>query len=190
MLLPFATTPIPDPDFPKSSNQPFYKEAPRGLVGLSGESRQVDANSPMVRAQFGSGPYGILLPGKSENFFAQADFPLLGSRPAAPKERPDFRPDVPCETQEPPDLNAPAGVADETFKPSPQPSAADKKREARAQAAYQRLLQHLRDERAGKPTIDPMSFSDAGLRREAKRRGLKAMPDGTFVPLKGKASAK
>ena len=184
VLLPFATTPIPDPDFPKASGQPFYKEGPRGLVGLAGESRQFDSNSPMVRAQFGSGPYGIVLPGKSENFFAQADFPLLGSRPAAPKERPDHRPDVPCETQEPPDMNAPAGVADETFKPNPRPSAADKKREAEAKEAYDRLLQHLRDKRAGKPTIDPLAFSDAGLRREAKRQGLKPLPDGTFVEIR------
>lgn len=101
-----------------------------------------------------------------------------------------MRPDVPCETQEPPDLNAPAGVADETFKPNPRPTAADKKREANAKAAYDRLLQHLRDKRAGKPTIDPLAFSDAGLKREAKREGLKPMPDGTFVPLKGKASSK
>jgi hypothetical protein len=189
VLLPFAQTPIPDPDFPESSGQPFYKEAPRGLVGLAGESRQTDANSPMVRAQFGSGPYGIVLPGKTENFFAQADFPLLGSRPASPKERPDFRPDVPCETQEPPDLNAPAGIADETFKPNPRPDAVDKKREAKAKDAYARLLQHLRDKAAGKPTIDPLAFSDAGLRREAKRQGLKPLPDGTFVEIK-KASDK
>ena len=186
VLLPFAKTPIPDPDFPESSGQPFYKEAPRGLVGLSSESRNHDANSPMVRAQFGSGPYGIVLPGGDGegDFFAFADFPVLGARPARPDKRPSFRPDVPCETQEPPDLNAPAGAAEQTFSPNPRPTAADRKRTAEAKKAYAKLVQHLKDKAAGKPTIDPLAFNDVGLRREAKRLGLKALPDGSYVRIK------
>src|SRR5439155_1607240 len=49
VLLPFAKEPIPDPDFPSVSNQPWYKESARSFVGLAGESRTHDANSPFFR---------------------------------------------------------------------------------------------------------------------------------------------
>ena len=39
--------------------------------------------------------------------------PLLGSRPRKPGRAPPFRPDVPCVTQKPPDLDAATGPAPE-----------------------------------------------------------------------------
>ena len=48
VLLPFAKTPIPDPDFPWHTGEPWFEESPRAFVGLSGESRLADANSPML----------------------------------------------------------------------------------------------------------------------------------------------
>src|SRR5256714_13876940 len=62
VLNPFSTTPVPDPDFKNKSGfdggqdgQPFKYESPRGLVGLAGESRTGDSNSPMFHVQLGSG---------------------------------------------------------------------------------------------------------------------------------------
>lgn len=187
VLVPFATTPIPDPDFPTNSGEPFYKQAPRGLVGLSGESRLSDANSPMFRVQFGGGPTTIVSAGDTgEKFFGQALFPILGTRPARPNRRPDFRPGTPCETQEPPNLAAPVGAADEAVNPNPTPAARAANRElnARIQRDFQKLVRHMRDQAAGRPTIDPLQFSDRGLRREARRRGLKPLSDGGFVRVK------
>ncbi len=93
VLVPFAKTPIPNPDEPGNTNQPFFRQGARGFVGLSGESRLSDAN----------------------NSFFHASATALGPqvRPAAPPDGgtqpPRRRPDVPCETQEPPNLNAPGG---------------------------------------------------------------------------------
>src|SRR4051795_9093906 len=119
VVLPFAKSPIPDPDFPANSGQPFYKSAPRGLVGLSGESRLFDANWPLFHINFGTGPTTVVYGDRGESFFAQAPEPPAGIRPIRPNSRPKFRPDIPCETQEPPDLTAPGGRPDRSFTPGP-----------------------------------------------------------------------
>ena len=41
-------TPIPDPDFDWHTGEPWFEESPRAFVGLSGESRIADANSPIL----------------------------------------------------------------------------------------------------------------------------------------------
>ena len=124
VLLPFAETPIPDPDFPANSGQPFYKQAPRTLVGLAGESREADSISTMFRILLLAGPTTVVEPGDGgTQFFGTAAYPPQGVRPAAPAQRPRFRPDVACETQQPPDLNAPGGAADGSVTPHPLPLA-------------------------------------------------------------------
>ena len=47
VLLPFSKEPIPDPDFPANTNQPFYKQTTRAFVGLAGESRKVGLPLPV-----------------------------------------------------------------------------------------------------------------------------------------------
>ncbi len=93
VLVPFANTPVPNPDEPKDTNQKPLRQANRGFVGLSGESRVNDGNTQYFRVS--------------------AVPPPLNVRPAAPSDGghqpPPRRPDVPCETQEKPNLNAPGG---------------------------------------------------------------------------------
>jgi hypothetical protein len=93
VLVPFAETPVPNPDEPRDTNQRPLRQANRGFVGLAGESRVHDGNLSYFRTS--------------------AVAPPLNVRPAAPsdggKQPPPRRPDVPCETQEPPNLNAPGG---------------------------------------------------------------------------------
>ena len=93
VLLPFAKAPIPNPEEPDNNNQPFFRQAPRGLVGLSGESRLSDGNNSYFNTS------GVAL---GPNV-----------RPAPPPDNgnqpPGRRPQIPCETQEPPNLNAPGG---------------------------------------------------------------------------------
>jgi phospholipid/cholesterol/gamma-HCH transport system substrate-binding protein len=109
VLLPFAKEKIPDPDFPDNSD-PFYKVSQHTWVGLAGESRITDANTPTFRVLAGGGPFSIVQQGSAgENFVAQAPFPIEATRPAKPAHRPVFRPGIACETQQPPDLNAMKG---------------------------------------------------------------------------------
>jgi phospholipid/cholesterol/gamma-HCH transport system substrate-binding protein len=96
VLAPFMFSRIPDPDFPDNSNQTVLAQIQRGFVGLAGESRQVDANTPLFHTQ-------SVPPTK-----------LTRVRPMRPPDGgvtpPPHRPDLPCELQELPDLNAPGGL--------------------------------------------------------------------------------
>lgn len=177
VLAPFATKPVPSPDFPGLNGQPFYKLSSRGLVGLSGESRIVDSNSPLFHFNFGSGPYTLVQPGEDgSNTFGSALFPPVGVRPARPDRRPDFRPDVPCETQDVPDLNAPGGPTDTRARPSSTArptSAADKKLVKKVETFLALFRQHVKDRDAGRPTLDPSPYSTLKqLDAAAKRAGL------------------
>jgi hypothetical protein len=182
VLLPFSKTPIPDPDFPDNSG-PFYKQSPRSLVGLSGESRIHDANSAMFRVNVGGGPTTLATPGVTgETLFTQTDFPLAGIRPVSPLKKPQFRPDVPCETQEPPDLNAPTTDAEEPIDVNPLPTSADaQERRARMEKEYPKLVEHRQRVLKGLPSVDPIGLSDEGEKQAAKRLGLDWMVDGKYL---------
>jgi hypothetical protein len=170
VLLPFSKTPIPDPDFSEMSGQPFYKQSQRGFVGLAGESRLSDANSPFFRVQAGSGPTVIAGTGETgEKLYAQADFPIDGARPASPTKRPVFRPGTPCETQETPDLNAVAAPGDDSVTPNPVASPLNVAREKEAQDAFDKVTEHLQRVAKGQPSVDPLDFSDAGELIQLKR---------------------
>lgn len=116
VLVPGATEPLPDPDFPDADGEPLYKDGPRAFVGLAGESRIGDANGQLFRVLAGGGPNTLIELGGAEDspVIFQQLFPALGARPAPPPEKPPFRPGTPCETQEPPDMGAayapPAGT--------------------------------------------------------------------------------
>jgi hypothetical protein len=113
VIVPFANTPIPDPDFPQNTGQTFYQQTARGLVGLAGESRLTDADTPMFHAQLGGGATTVLNTNdRGQSVFGAAPGAPLGVRPARPNSRPVFRPNIPCETQQPPDMNAPGGSPD------------------------------------------------------------------------------
>jgi phospholipid/cholesterol/gamma-HCH transport system substrate-binding protein len=102
VLVPFANTGIPLPEFPELNNQPFRRQSGRGLVGLSGESRLSDGNLSFFHGQAGPPPNPTNT-ASTGNQIRPAPPPDDGRTP------PPHRPDVPCETQEPPNMNAPAG---------------------------------------------------------------------------------
>ncbi len=70
----------------------------RSFVGLAGESRNNDANTPVFHIQ-GVNPTNLTT-GR-----------LQPAAPPDPNTPPAHRPDVPCETQQPPNLAAPSGSA-------------------------------------------------------------------------------
>jgi phospholipid/cholesterol/gamma-HCH transport system substrate-binding protein len=159
VLLPFSKTPIPDPDFEWHTDEPWYEESPRAFVGLSGESRIHDANSPMFRVLAGAGPTTVVSTPETMDgpVYGQALVPLDGVRPVRPTTRGRFRPDVPCETQEAPDLHAPGGPADQQVQAS-----ADRPRTARELRARERAYERLREftdrSRRGLPAHDPFTW--------------------------------
>jgi hypothetical protein len=196
VLLPFATTGIPDPDFPANSGQPFYKQGPRGFVGLSGESRIFDANSPLFHINFGTGPTTVVYGDRGESFFAQAPEPPAGIRPIRPNNRPRFRPDIPCETQEPPDLNAPGGRPDRSFTPGPGslipgvvcniiggelipcPTAKTRGIYEKGQVQINQLTDFFKRKKAGKLTPDPLSTTPDNFLKQLDEMNLETTKQG------------
>jgi virulence factor Mce-like protein len=104
VILPWSRDRLTDRNFP--ARGPVYQEAVKWLPGISGESRSFDANGPWFKVLGGGGVETFQL---GEGNFGTALFPFLGSNPPKPAGRSPLRPDVPCETQEPPNLDTKVG---------------------------------------------------------------------------------
>jgi hypothetical protein len=143
-----------------------------------------DANSPIFRVLAGGG--GSTLPVFSEEtgeqLYSQTDLPIEGVRPIRPNKRPVFRPNVPCETQEPPDLNAPAGPGGDPVVPTPTLLPKFNAMQKRSARDLEKVLFAAEQMNKGKPYIDPLDYSDLGERVQARRRGFKLNAKGMFVP--------
>jgi virulence factor Mce-like protein len=182
VLLPFSKTPIPDPDFPEHTNEPFFEESPRALVGLAGESRMHDANTPFFRVLAGGGGTTLTVQNEAgEQLFSQLDLPVEGVRPIKPAKRPVFRPNVPCETQETPDMNAPAGPGGESVVPQPTQMAKFRAMQKRSLVDLEEVEFTLDRINRGQPVIDPLDYSDLGERLQAKRQGFVRNKQGMLV---------
>jgi len=179
VLLPFATEPIPEPQFPDNTGQPFYKQSSRGLVGLSGESRIHDAQTPMFRVQAAGGPFSVHLGDVGgEDAFAQAQFPIEGVNPIKPDKRPAFRPDVPCETQEPPNLASRPGDGDTSQQVAASESLPKTEKQKNELAL---LIEHMKLTAKGIPSVDPWGLRHEVSRRfEARRNGFEKNSKGLF----------
>ena len=104
-LLPFTRSKVEDPQFP--TDDPVFQETGKFFPGLAGESRSGDANGQWFRVLAAGGTNLIeTKPG----MFATSMNPMLGANPPKPQGRPPLRPEVPCETQEPPDLRSKPGA--------------------------------------------------------------------------------
>jgi phospholipid/cholesterol/gamma-HCH transport system substrate-binding protein len=91
------------------ATDPVYKETAYGLVGIAGESRSGDANGQYIRVAGGGGTNTVQSPISSsgETFAGVTPFPLEGVMPEIESSaKTPFRPNRPCENQEPPNLNA------------------------------------------------------------------------------------
>jgi phospholipid/cholesterol/gamma-HCH transport system substrate-binding protein len=104
--LPALQSSVEDP--PHTTGLPVYQEFLHAITGLASASQDFDANGAAVRYHANFGHQTLTtgrLPATNEVIYGIADQPLLGSRPRS-VPLPPFRPDVPCETQDPPDLRA------------------------------------------------------------------------------------
>ncbi len=120
VVIPWSNTPIPNNDSDPPAAK-VYQETAYGFSGVAGESRSGDANGQEFRVLGGGGTNTIApftspdLPGPLTGV---SPFNFQGSEPAKQSSaKTPFRPDVPCETQDPPNLNSELGPAPET-KPS------------------------------------------------------------------------
>jgi virulence factor Mce-like protein len=185
VLLPWVQKGVPNPEEPQLNGQPFYKTAAHGLVGLSGESRLTDANSPMFHIQGGSGPASVVYTHEGTNFIAQFPGPPEGIRPIKTNSRPNFRPGEPCEQQQVPDLNAAAGPADPhsvapgngLLPPLPQNAGLA----AAGDAQVNMIKDYLTRTAAGQPGVDPLAYSQPIYLKKMAKLGLKVLPDGKVV---------
>ena len=96
VLVPWARSSIPSGESGNTGSL-VNEQIQRSFVGLSGDSRTADANTPFFRVQ--AVPPQELAAGQVQ--------PVPPSNPNTP---PPHRPDVPCETQQVPNLNAPQGA--------------------------------------------------------------------------------
>ncbi len=97
----------------RSRGTQIFEERPFGITGTAVESRSGDANGQNLRVLGGTGreprsarPFG----GLSDDVFALTPFPILGAMPRLnDSAKTPFRPNVRCETQEPPNLEGGMG---------------------------------------------------------------------------------
>ena len=109
--VPTLKTPIEDP--PHSTGEPVYRDLLHALPGQAGLAQNFDGNGASVRFHAGVGDRTLTTsaPSASETVYGLLEEPILGSRPKITGQVPPFRPDVPCITQDPPNLKAETGPA-------------------------------------------------------------------------------
>jgi phospholipid/cholesterol/gamma-HCH transport system substrate-binding protein len=111
VVLPWSHMTVPDEKFPATGQ--VFQEGVSGLPGLGAESRSGDANGQWARVLAANGTNVYAMGGVDTIFgqrFGTTNFPIEGVNPP-PAPRPPSRYDVPCETQEPPDLRTNPGPA-------------------------------------------------------------------------------
>lgn len=137
VISPWQEDEIKDPNF-KSAGKVF-EEGVKWLPGIAGESRNFDANGQYVRSFAQNANYAMAT-GDGRFFFTE--LPILGVNP--PKmAQPPFRPDVPCETQEPPELETRAAPPPAQIKINQNAPGAAERRIAARQAAQSWMAQEL-----------------------------------------------
>lgn len=108
VILPTGETRIEDGAL--STGLRNYEEFFQAMVGLTGESQGFDGNGSYTRFQSAGGGYPVRVPSLGAQFpeglFGSAAAPPLGTRPARGPKPDRYAGNVPCHTQQPPDLNA------------------------------------------------------------------------------------
>jgi phospholipid/cholesterol/gamma-HCH transport system substrate-binding protein len=133
VIEPYSHDQVVDPNFPAVG--PVFEEAPKSLPGVAGESRSGDANGQWFHVLTSAGEHTIDV---GNGLYAQAFFPIRGTNPPKPRTYPQYREDIPCETQEPPDLRSRPGPGEPTVQPGP--TGLLRERQARARTRAVRWL--------------------------------------------------
>lgn len=102
-LLPILDSVVPDGSL--TTNLKVYEELGDTFTGLGASTTSFDANGPWVRYLAGVGNQAISTTDAGGTVSGTTEAPVRGSTPA-PVGAPPLRPDVPCETQGVPSLEA------------------------------------------------------------------------------------
>jgi virulence factor Mce-like protein len=164
VLVPWGNDKLVDEAFP--SNGPVYQELPKFLPGLAGESRSFDANGPWFKV-LGSGGAETLNLGNG--LFGSALEPIVGNNPPPVRTRPPLRPDVPCETQQQPDLRS---IPKDPPRAVASGGAVARSREAKATASASAILRGQLRRSGSKARVAKRPATLADLRALAERNGL------------------
>jgi phospholipid/cholesterol/gamma-HCH transport system substrate-binding protein len=155
VLHPWNETEVPDETHKPAG--PIYQEASKQFVGLAAESRSFDANGQYVRSYAQNANYASAT-GDGRFFFTE--LPVMGVQPPKAPRTPEYRPDVDCETQEPPDMRTKVQAPPRQVKINQNaPGAAE--RRARVHAA---LKDWMRDELKRSDLGDRYTLSDEPLK--------------------------
>jgi phospholipid/cholesterol/gamma-HCH transport system substrate-binding protein len=163
VVVPFGNDTLEDKAFPATG--PVHQDLAKFLPGLAGESRSFDANGPWFKV-LGSGGAETLNLG--DGIFGSAVEPIVGINPPPVRNRPPLRPEVPCETQQQPDLRSiprgpPATIA---------PAATAAAREAKAQDTAVSLLRRQIARGKSDTKVSSRAATLADIRGLARRNGL------------------
>ena len=111
VVIPWSNMTVDDPETPATGK--VFEELGYGLTGISSESRSGDANGQYIRVGAGGGLNTVVLPdsiqegGSTVDAVGATPLPLLGARPSIESSaKTPFRPDVACETNDPPNLDS------------------------------------------------------------------------------------
>jgi phospholipid/cholesterol/gamma-HCH transport system substrate-binding protein len=164
VLVPTGNDQIVDKAFP--THGPVYQDLAKFLPGLAGESRSFDPNGPWFKV-LGTGGAETLNLGNG--LFGSTLDPIVGNNPPPIRNRPALRPDVPCETQEPPDLRSiPKGPPTAVNTNN----AASTRREAKAQSVAVELMRRLLKIQGRDTKVLDRPITRAEIRSLAARNGL------------------
>ena len=147
VVIPWSNTSIPNADSDPAAGK-VYQETAWSLPGVAGESRSGDANGQEFRV-LGGGGSNTIAPFSTPDLGGQltgvSPFTFQGSQPAKQSSvKTPFRTDVPCETQDPPNLHSDVGPAPATSSSGQSVTAAGP--EVRSlQHQYGQILKQLSD---------------------------------------------
>lgn len=126
VIVPWSHSTVePPPGYPLDVGGRTFETTAYGIAGSASESRNGDAAGQHLRVLGGSGTNLVRfgeIAGR-DNIFGLTPFPILGAIPRiTDSKKTTYRPDVPCERQEPPNLEAGIGSPPEQ---GPAPTSAD-----------------------------------------------------------------
>ncbi len=114
--------------YPHDSVGRIFEETAYGLSGIASESRSGDANGEYIRVGAGGGTNTVTIPNGVpsqtgpglEDAVGLTAFPILGSMPKiTDSEKTPLKPNMPCEEQDPPNLQAGVGAAPQQSTTAP-----------------------------------------------------------------------
>jgi len=191
VILPWMKLTVPDKTFPAKGN--VLTEAPQWLPGISNESTSGDANGQWFRVLAGGGTnmYGL-----GNGLVGNTLLPIQGETPRKPLNRPDIRPNAPCENQQLPDLRTDSGPAPKPVKVPLTPELLDALKAAQNEAAaglsaLSAILGYdlnvVPPLSQANPTLEDLLGSVSLARRSAKSKNAKG--DQAEAPKMTKAEA-